>query len=99
MNDIVRKSAGPANGGGSRKGIPNKTTQKAREAFAVFVEGNASKMQEWLEAVATDPRYGPKTAFELLLAVSEYHIPKLARTEMVGDKEQPIVHVYKWEDE
>jgi hypothetical protein len=29
----------------------------------------------------------------------EYAVPKLARTEMVGDPNAPIVHkVYKWKD-
>lgn len=81
---------------GRPKGVPNKSTAKAREAFALFVESNSERMQEWLEEIASDPKHGPKAAFDLLLAVSEYHIPKLARTEMVGDKEQPVRHIYQW---
>lgn len=101
MNDIktvstVEKSRPKT--GGRVAGTPNKATAKAREAFATFVEGNVSKMQEWLDAVANDPRQGPKVAFDLLLAVSEYHIPKLARTEHVGDDKQPIKHVVVFED-
>jgi len=32
----------------------------------------------------------PARAFEMFQSVIEYHIPKLARTELVGDKEAPI---------
>lgn len=63
---------------GSRKGIPNKATSLAREAIAIFVEDNASRMQEWLDRIAVND---PEKAFSLFQSVIEYHIPKLARTE------------------
>ena len=41
----------------------------------------------------------PKDAIDLVQKIAEYHIPKLARTELVGDADQPVVHkVYKWKD-
>jgi hypothetical protein len=86
-------------GMGRPKGAPNKTTAKAREAFALFVESNSERMQEWLDEIASDPKHGPKAAFDLLLAVSEYHVPKLARTEVVGDKDQPVAIQISWADE
>lgn len=76
--------------GGRAVGVPNKATTLAREAFAAFVDRNAHRMQEWLEQVAVDPKHGPKVAIELVLQVSEYHIPKLARTEHVGDGGGPV---------
>jgi hypothetical protein len=85
--------------GGRTAGTPNKTTAKAREAFALFVESNSERMQEWLDEIASDPKHGPKAAFDLLLAVSEYHVPKLARTEVVGDKDQPVAIQISWADE
>jgi len=67
--------------GGSRKGIPNKATSAAREAIAAFVDGNAPRLQAWLDDVAADE---PEKAFRLFMDVVEYHIPKLARTEHTG---------------
>lgn len=75
---------------GRPPGVPNKTTAKAREAFAAFVDSNSERMQEWLEAIAADPKHGPKVAFDCLMAVSEYHVPKLSRSEMVGEGGGPM---------
>ena len=86
---------------GRPAGVPNRSTSMAREAIARFVEGNAHKMEEWLIAVAEgkqDPKTqkwlippNPEKAFGMLQTVMEYHVPKLARTEVVGDKENPII--------
>lgn len=75
--------------GGRAAGVPNKTTEDARKAIAAFVDGNAHRLVEWLDAVANgDPEYdskpNPAKAFELFQSVIEYHIPKLARTELTG---------------
>jgi hypothetical protein len=90
-------------------GSPNKSTAMAREAIAKFVDGNAHKMQEWLEKVANGvyddvtekwiAPPNPSKAFELLQTVMEYHVPKLARTEVVGDETAPVTHIYKWQDD
>jgi hypothetical protein len=94
---------------GRPKGSPNKSTAMAREAIAQFVDGNAHKMQEWLEQVATgvkneDNKFivlpNPEKAFGMLQSVMEYHLPKLARTEHTGDEDQPvkIIHEHKFLD-
>ena len=83
-------------GAGRPKGVPNKSTTKAREAIAAFVDGNAHMLQEWLEQIAMDEKYGPKTAFDCFMAVAEYHVPKLARQEHVGDASAPIKYVIQW---
>jgi len=75
---------------GRPAGTPNKATTQAREAIALFVDANAHRLTEWLDEVAhgipsQDVKPNPARAFELYQSVVEYHIPKLARTEMVGD--------------
>jgi len=95
-NKVSKTVEGNLNRAGRPKGTPNKATAKAREAFANFVDANSERMQEWLEAIATDPKHGPKVAFDCLMAVSEYHVPKLARTEVVGDEKAPHRMVVSW---
>lgn len=68
--------------GGRAAGKPNKATANAREAIARFVEGNASRLQGWLDQIAEEE--GPKAAFQCLLDMLEFHVPKLARTELTG---------------
>lgn len=100
----------PGKGPGRPKGSPNKATSDARQAIAQFVDGNAHRLTEWLDKVAEgvkveDPETGeekyvvapnPAKAFDMFQSVVEYHIPKLARTEVAGDKDNPLevdVHV------
>jgi hypothetical protein len=95
--------------GGRVAGVPNKSTALAREAIAQFVDGNAHKMQEWLEQVAIGVKNeenkfivlpNPEKAFGMLQSVMEYHLPKLARTEHTGDEDQPVkvIHEHKFLD-
>lgn len=83
--------------GGRQKGTPNKSTALAREAIARFVDGNAEKLQGWLDEIAETE--GPKAAFECFMDVVEYHVPKLARTEHSGDQQNPIRHVFAWKSD
>jgi hypothetical protein len=66
--------------GGRTKGVPNKATQNAREAIARFVDANAANLQKWLDEVYTID--GPKAALACYNDLVEYHVPKLARTEI-----------------
>ena len=89
------------NRAGRKKGIPNKSTQAAREAIAMFVDGNAHRLTEWLDTVAYgDPKNeikpNPAKAFELFQSVVEYHVPKLARTEVTGADQGPVEMVVTW---
>ena len=92
-------------GAGRPSGSPNKATTQARQAIASFVDGNAHRLTGWLDQVAQgvkteDPETGeeryivppnPAKAFDMFQSVVEYHIPKLARTELTGNDNQPLV--------
>lgn len=79
-------------GPGRKAGVPNKATQNAREAIALFVDTNAWQLQEWLGKIANGVkekgRYkvepNPQKAFELFMSVVEYHVPKLQRTDVLS---------------
>ena len=82
------------------KGTPNNATKDARHAIAAFVDGNAHRLEGWLDKVSEgvlDEASGkwitlpnPTKAFELFQSVVEYHVPKLARTELTGKDGEPI---------
>jgi hypothetical protein len=84
-----------APGPGRPKGIPNKSTTIVREAIANLLERNSEKMDEWLQLVAYgDSELGvkpqPDKALDIMQKMAEYHIPKLARTEITGKDDGPI---------
>ena len=81
--------------GGRSVGTPNKSTALAREAIAKFVDGNADKLQEWLDAIAINEKLGPKVAFDCFMQVAEYHVPKLARTEHTSPQDEPVKHIHE----
>jgi len=94
----TEKRKPPRAGMGRPAGSLNKSTIMAREAIARFVDGNSDKLQGWLDEIAANEKLGPKVAFDCFMQVAEYHVPKLARVEQVGDAEKPIVHIFKWKD-
>jgi hypothetical protein len=102
---VAPKRKGPPKGGqrigGRGKGTPNKVTTDARAAIAQFVDGNAHRMAGWLDDIAhgvpnkrKPGEYlvppNPSRAFDMMQSVIEYHVPKLARTELTGDGGGPI---------
>lgn len=90
----------PKNQVGSRAGrpagVPNKATMAAREAIAAFVDGNAHRLNAWLDAI--EERDGPKAAWQCMMDVIEYHVPKLARTELTGKDGGPVNVIASWQD-
>lgn len=73
--------------GGRKPQTPNKDTKDIREAFKRLVEANTDNMTDWLERIAqTDP----DKAMKIMMDMAEYNIPKLARTEIVGEGGGPI---------
>lgn len=111
MTGVKGRGGRPPGSGGRPPGIPNKATRAAREAIATFVDGNAHRLQEWLDKVADgvpmldakgkqiyndagEPRYitppNPEKAAAMFNNVIEYHVPKLARSEVTGAGGGPI---------
>lgn len=74
-------------GPGRTKGVPNKATQQAREAIKELLDGNAYRVEGWLDQIAqTDPR----AAIQAFTALLEFGVPKLARTEVTGKDGGPF---------
>lgn len=68
--------------GGRSKGTPNRATAHAREAIAAFVDKNSQRLDELLDKIEDDE--GPQAAWSCIMDLVEYHVPKLARTELTG---------------
>lgn len=75
-------------GPGRPKGSVNRATAEAREAFSHLVTWSAPKLQGWLKAVARDD---PARALELFGRLAEFVIPRLARTTLGGDPDNPLL--------
>ena len=73
------QSGNPA---GRVKGSKNKATKEIREAYQKLTEDNLENMNRWLLQVSHED---PAKAMDLMLRLSEYIIPKLARQEVVGN--------------
>jgi hypothetical protein len=82
-----KNSPKPASSG-RKKGGANKVTQDVRQAIALLLETNAENLGRWLTLVAegdgADLKPDPGKALDIVTKLSEYHIPKLARTEVSG---------------
>jgi hypothetical protein len=92
LQDADRKLP-PAAGMGRAKGVPNKSTAAVREAIAKMAELNAPRFAMWLDEVA---QKSPEKACDIYLRAIEYHIPKLARTEVTGQDGQPVALQVTW---
>jgi len=92
--------------GGRVAGVPNKATQEARVAIKQLLDANLPYLQAWLTSTAEgifDDQTGkwivqpnPAKACEIVNNMVEYAVPKLARTEVVGDEKAPQRMVVSW---
>ena len=92
--------------GGRVAGTPNKATQEAREAVKALLDANLPFIQSWIQSTAEgiyDDQAGkfivqpnPAKACEIVQNLVEYSVPKLARTEVVGDEKAPQRMVVSW---
>ena len=75
------------NPNGRPKGAINKNTKEIRQAYQNLVEMNLENMSRWISQVASED---PNKAMDLMLKLSEYVIPRLARQEVVGNDGQDL---------
>ena len=76
------------------KGTPNKATAEAREAIARLVDGNAHRLNLWLTEIYEEK--GAQAAWDCMMDVIEYHVPKLARHELTGQNGDKIKLEVSW---
>ena len=82
------------NPNGRPAGSKNIKTQQIREAYQKLTEDNLTNMQQWLERIAED---SPEKAMQLMINLSDFVIPKLARTELVGEDGKDLFKNIKFE--
>ena len=93
-----RKTIGSGLAGPGRPaGVPNRSTAEVREAFASLVEGNQSRLQEWLDRVAAE---NPKNALDLYLRLAEFVLPKLQRVDLSAQTggEPMVVNIVRFSE-
>lgn len=73
--------------GGKKQGTENKATKDIKEAYRMLIENNLDNLTDWLNQIA---KKDPAKAVYILVDLSEFVIPKLARQEHTGDKGKPI---------
>ena len=80
---FTSETASKAGKNSSRKGVTNKTTSEIKEAYQLLVEKNLDNMTTWLEKIGKD---NPEKAFDLIIKMSDFIVPKLSRQEVKMEK-------------
>jgi hypothetical protein len=97
LKGCAKANAEGAGLGGRPAGSPNKATANAREAIGRLIDGNAARLQDWLDEIAENQ--GAQAAVKCFTDLIEYHVPKLARTEHTGKDGGPLIVQCSPEDE
>jgi hypothetical protein len=105
-NKVSKSVEKNLNRSGRKAGVPNKATTEAREAVKALLDANLPFIQSWIQSTAKgifDDKTGkyivqpnPAKACEIVQNLVEYSVPKLARTEVVGDAKAPQRMVVSW---
>jgi hypothetical protein len=83
---------------GRGKGIPNKTTERIKEAFALLLENNQDGLQQALEELR---RNDVEAYLQFYLKLSERFVPKVSQTNIAdanGEAFEPIKIVIPGKD-
>ena len=73
--------------GGRQKGTPNKNTQKTRDFINDLLSREQGNILEALESIRHE---NPDAYLKHWASLVEYSVPKLMRTELVGDEKKPL---------
>lgn len=92
---MAGRKPGKPKTGGRQKGTPNKVTAEFRDTVRKLLEDNADNVGRWLALVAegdgTDSgKPDPAKALDLMAKLAEFAAPKLNRTELAGDPNNPV---------
>ena len=82
------------NRAGRKPGTKNKTTKHIREAYQKLTEDNLDNMSIWISQIASED---PAKAMDTMIKLSEYILPKLARTELTGNDGNDLFKNIKFE--
>lgn len=72
---------------GRPKGVQNKEAKAIREAFAKLLEGKMGDVEEWLNEIKEND---PVRAFELMLKMTDFILPKLKAVETTFNTEDGV---------
>ena len=67
------------NPNGRPKGSPNKETTEIKEAYVNLIHGNLHEIQNWINRVA---ERNPEKAFDMLMKLSPFVLPKKQEVDM-----------------
>ena len=91
LSKSVEKRVENLNRAGRKAGVPNKSTTELKQAIAAFTSRNAEKIDIWLNEIDD-----PAKRLDLYFKALEYTMPKLARSEVVGDEKAPVKIQVTW---
>ena len=69
---------------GTRKGVPNRTTNEVRKAFQLLVENNLPKMQKDLDSLE------PKDRIKFILDMAKFILPTLQAVSVDDLREEEV---------
>jgi hypothetical protein len=67
-----------SNMGNRKKGTPDQVINDIKESYRLLIKNNFNNMDNWLKETAAK---NPAKAFDLIIKLSEYIIPKLGRSD------------------